>query len=58
MIDISKMCAMSALAREDRGGIPVWISQPLIIPIKINSVIVMSDSGEMDGAMSNTRYPR
>ena len=58
MIDISKMCAMSALAREESRGGHTRLDFPTPDYShwgKINSVIVMSDSGEMD--LSHVKYP-
>ena len=58
MIDISKMCAMAALAREESRGGHTRLDFPTPDYThwgKINSVIVMSDSGEMD--LSHVKYP-
>ena len=58
MIDISKMCAMSALAREESRGGHTRLDFPTPDYShwgKINSVIVMSDSGEMD--LNHVKYP-
>lgn len=58
MIDISKMCAMSALAREESRGGHTRLDFPTPDYThwgKINSVIVMNDSGEMD--LNHVKYP-
>ena len=58
MIDISKMCAVAALAREESRGGHTRLDFP--IPDhkhwgKINSVIVMNSSGDME--LSHVKYP-
>ena len=58
MIDISKMCAVAALAREESRGGHTRLDFP--IPNhkhwgKINSVIVMNSSGDME--LSHVKYP-
>ena len=58
MIDISKMCAMAALAREESRGGHTRLDFPTPDYShwgKINSVIVMNDSGEMD--LDHVKYP-
>ena len=58
MIDISKMCAMAALAREESRGGHTRLDFPTPDYThwgKINSVIVMNDSGEMD--LDHVKYP-
>ena len=58
MIDISKMCAMAALAREESRGGHTRLDFPTPDYThwgKINSVIVMNDSGEMD--LNHVKYP-
>jgi len=58
MIDISKMCAVAALAREESRGGHTRLDFPT--PDykhwgKINSVIVMNSSGDME--LSHVKYP-
>ncbi len=58
MIDVSKMCALAALAREESRGGHTRLDFP--VPDyshwgKINSVIVKGSDGEMK--LSHTRYP-
>ena len=58
MIDISKMCALAALAREESRGGHTRLDFPS--PDykhwgKINSVIIMNSSGEME--MTHRKYP-
>ena len=58
MIDISQMCALAALAREESRGGHTRLDFP--VPDhgtwgKINSVIVMDDAGEMQ--LSHVKYP-
>ena len=58
MIDISKMCAMAALAREESRGGHTRLDFPTPDYTywgKINSVIIMNDSGEMD--LDHVKYP-
>ncbi|MEE2747304.1 MAG: fumarate reductase/succinate dehydrogenase flavoprotein subunit, partial [Candidatus Thermoplasmatota archaeon] len=58
MIDISKMCTMAALAREESRGGHTRLDFPTPDYShwgKINSVIVMDDSGEME--LSHVKYP-
>ena len=58
MIDISKMCTVAALAREESRGGHTRLDFPT--PDykqwgKINSVIVMNSSGDME--LSHVKYP-
>ena len=58
MIDISKMCAVAALAREESRGGHTRLDFPTPNHKdwgKINSVIVMNSSGDME--LSHVKYP-